>query len=184
MSFLDRFRRSSSTAASGPKPQSSGEPDAFDPEAHQKVLAYLRRLWQGQARDEEFERTSLGRELHFNSLNLAELLFAVSREREVPTARIIHFLRIGIPGGGDAKIATLFERVVILSEQFDEPQRIALLSSGVVGDRKEIVPIAEGFDTVGHMLKYCRAIESLKSLSDHDAIDAEFGWVDEDPDWK
>jgi hypothetical protein len=180
MSLFDIFRKKQ-------QPQTGPidvESSSFDPQAHHKVLEYLRRLWAGGQKDESFEKTALGADLRFNSLSFAELIFSISQEREIPLERIVHFLRVGIPGGGDQKIATLLERIAVLAEEFDEQQRIALLATGVVGDRQEIAPIVEPFDSVDSVVKYCTAIESLKNLDDHDAIDAEYGWVDEDPGWK
>lgn len=159
--------------------KASKSADDFNPTAHHDILNYLKRLWNGEPPDPTFERKPLNGELLLNSLNLVELIFAVATERKVSQARIDHFLRTGISGGGDQKLATLIERITILAEQFDETERMALLSSGVVGDQQELGPLNPPFDSVQAIVKLCRVIVSLNQLQDHDAIDAEFGWVEE-----
>lgn len=183
MSTFGRFRKSQEPAKSEPDKQTHGSSD-FDPQAHHLVLGYSRKISSGAQPDPTFERKSLSRDLKFNSLSLAELIFALSEECGIPIERIVHFLRTGLPGGGDQKIANLLERIAILAEQFGESERIALLSSGVVGDRTEIGPVLPEFDNVASIIKYCKAIESLKKLEGHDAIDLEYSNVEEDPGWK
>jgi len=144
------------------------------------VLKYLERTWSEEPSDLVFEKKSLNRDLKFNSLDLAELIFLVSRKYEIPRKRIVHFLHTGIAGGGDHKLANLVERIAILAEHYDESERSALLSSGLVGDIDEVAQILPDFDNVGFVVKYCTAIRSLKDLEDHDAIDIEYGEVEED----
>lgn len=156
----------------------------FDPQTHHDVLDYLRELWAGKDSDPEFESTTFGPYFVFNTLNLAALIFAVAKEREIPLERVLHFLRIGIPGGGDQTLALLIQRIASLAEAFDEREWLTLLYSGVVGDPAEIGPIRAGFDQVGMVVKYCHAIDSLRELENHDAIDARYGFIDEDPGWE
>ncbi|MDO7851646.1 pentapeptide repeat-containing protein [Hymenobacter convexus] len=147
--------------------------------AHGIILNYLRKLWRGDAIDSFFESKSLNNDLNFNSLNLAELIFAVIKERNLSKERVQDFLRIGITGGGDSDLANLIERIDILSlGGFEEPERIMLLNSGTVGGRLEIKPINNKFDTVGFVIKMVRALESTKELEGHDAVDVEFDIVD------
>jgi acyl carrier protein len=183
MSFFDHFRKKQEQETSKTNKLTSDSLD-FDPNAHHQILEYLRKIWSGESSNPEFEQKSLNRDLKFNSLNLTELFFSLSEEHEIPSERIAHFLRVGILGGGDNELATLLERIVILAEQFDESQRIVLLSSGVVGDRKEIMPINAEFDNVGFIVKFCAAIKNLKKLEGHGAIDLEYAEIEEDPGWK
>src|SRR5262249_2419762 len=122
MSFLDRFR----------KQKKSAVPVDIDisPEAHNILLEYLQSLWAGAPSDPIFEQKSLSRDLHFNSLNLAEMVFAVSKEREIAVDKIVDFLCCSIPGGGDIKLANLLQRIAILADGgFTEQQRSKLLTS-------------------------------------------------------
>ena len=145
-------------------------------EGHHVIFHYLKGIWDGAQPDPEFEGRSLNEDLGLDSLGLAELFFALSEELELPTERIVRFLRIGVPGGGDQEVANLVERIAILSRGgASESQRAILLQSGVVGDPGELLPIAPLFDNVGFVVKYCNAIKSLKSAKNHDVIDADHG---------
>lgn len=183
MGLLDRFRKRKRTPSNESQKDEKNAYADFDPQAHHVLLEYLRHLWSGGQADLELERKT---DLGFYTLNMAELLFAVSEERNVPRKRILHFLRKCIPGGGDAIIATLLERIFILADGgWGEQSRITLLCSGLAGDlRQEIVPIHSYFDKVDLLVKYCLMMDSLKALEDHEAIDMEFGEVEDDPGWR
>ena len=145
-------------------------------EGHHVIFRYLKGIWAGAQPDPEFEGRSLNEDLGLDSLGLAELFFALSEELELPTERIVHFVRVGAPGGGDQEVANLVERIAILSRGgTSESERAILLESGVVGDLGELQPIAPHFDNVGFVVKYCNAIKSLKSAKNHDVIDADHG---------
>lgn len=183
MSMFDRLsRRSSSGRAPDPEPQGPSEPPS-DPEAHRLLLQYVKSVWAGEDPDPVFETKSLTHDIAFNSLHLAELIFALSEDFEIPMGRILRFVRSGIPGGGDQELANLLERIGILSEHFNSSDRLALLSSGTVGDRAEVAPILPPFDNVSFVVKFCGAIRSLKSLQDHDAPDITQVTIADDPGW-
>jgi hypothetical protein len=156
----------------------------FDANAHPIVLAYLRRLWAGEPPDPVFEAKSLSRELRFNTLSLAEVMFALSKERGVPVDTISDFLACGIPGGGDIKTANLLKRIAILADSFSEEQRDDLIAAGIVGDPSEIAPISAEFDNVGFVVKYCRAVASLKDSKEFGRRDGGYVDVEADPGWQ
>ncbi|MYA09509.1 MAG: acyl carrier protein [Holophagales bacterium] len=172
----------SSSRAPDPEPQPPPEPSS-DPEAHRPILEYVKRVWAGEDPDPVFEKKSLTHDVEFDSLHLAELIFALSEDLEIPMERILQFLRTGIPGGGDQKLATLLERIVMLSKEFNSSDRFVLLSSGVVGDRAEVAPIVPPFDNVAFVVKFCGAIKSLKNQQGHDAPDITHVTITDDPGW-
>jgi hypothetical protein len=146
-------------------------------------MEYVKAVWSGHVEDKAFEAQSLNA-MGFSSLHFAELLYQIAKHESVPLERVLHFLRVGIPGGGDRAIPTLIERISILAEQFGEVERIKLINDGVVGDRKEIFPISRELDRVEIAVKMCKAIRALRGLEDHDAIEAEYGIVSVDPGWE
>jgi hypothetical protein len=168
---------SSDTGSSKQAPRSYSQP------AHHAILDYLRRLRNGAEADPAFEQRSLSYDLGFNSLNLAELVYSLTLELDIPPQRVIAWEWTGIPGP-PRPLADLFERVTILAQAgFDEIDRDELLDSGVVGDRQEIFWLIPDFDMVGFVIRYATAIESLAHLSGHDASDIEYVDLEEDPDW-
>lgn len=169
-------------AARGERPD-IGDAD-FDVAAHRTVLAYLRSLWAGRDADPIFERQSLSRDLRFNTLSMAEVMFAISRERGVPVDTIADFLACGIPGGGDVETANLLQRVAILAESFSEEERDLLLATGVVGNPSEIAPITGQFDSVSFVVKYCNAVASLKDSDGFGHRDGRQVDVEADPGWE
>lgn len=148
-----------------------------------RILEYLEALDNGAPTDVAFEQTPLFPDLGFTSLSLAETLYARAKTLNVPLERIVHFLSIGIVEGGDARLATLLQRVSGLS-CFNEEERTKLLESGVVGDRLEIFPIGQEFNRVEFVVKFCRTLAVLKEQRDHDAVDLEFTKIQADPEWK
>lgn len=183
MSFLDRFRKRKE-----PAPIQAGEPDAFEygfnPEAHHILLEYYRKIRDGAPPDPTFERKCLSRDFHFTTLNLAEMIFAIAKEQEIALDTILDFMACSIPGGGDALLATLMQRLAILAESFSEKERDVLLASGVVGDRKEILPLYPHFDYVEYVIKYCRAIESLKGDETFGRRHGGTVEIEDDPEWQ
>jgi hypothetical protein len=188
MGIFDRYQKKQRPAPPDPRdPNSIKEARAAYEaaiEGHRQILDYFRRLESGGQLDPTFEQLSLNNDLGFNSLDLAEIIFAISKEYEIPIDRIVHFLSIGLPGGGDQALALLLRRIATLADSFSTIERMALLDSGVVGDRKEILPINSMFDSVGFIIKYCRAVIFLKDQTDHEAPDLEYGEVEEDRGWE
>lgn len=185
MGLFDRFRNKKDVVPKEIKPPKEDYLFEYNSEANQLILHYLRRLEMGEAPDPIFEQKSLSGDLNFNTLNLAELFLELSKQQDVSIERIAHFLEIGIPGGGDKIIGTLLRRVGGLAEAgFSESERIALLMSGVVGSRKEIAFLNPMFDNVGFVIKYAGIVKLVKDLRGHDAVDAEYDEVEDDPSWK
>jgi len=182
MAFFDRFRKKKSVSSEAENLFHNEH--GFNPDAHHVVLNYLRRLWKGEAPDPVFEKKRLSRDLNFNTLNLAEVIFAVSEERKIPLDTIVDFLACGIPGGGDADLSILVQRVSMLAGSFSERERDVLLDSGVVGDRKEIAYLTPQFDYVEFVVKYCRAFESLKGDNTFGNRKGGYVEIEEDPGWR
>lgn len=159
-------------------------PRPFDGSAHRIVLAYLRRLRAGQPPDPAFEARSLAHDLGFNTLSLAEVMFAVSCEHAIPVDTIADFLACGIPGGGDLETANLLKRIAILAESFSEEERDLLLATGIIGDPSEVAPISAHFDNVGFMVKYCGAVASLKDSEEFGGRSGRQVDVEDDPGWQ
>jgi hypothetical protein len=193
MGLFDRFRKS----AKAPAPLDDKRRDEIielyhrddlDPEGIESthlVLEYLRRIWAGGEHDPTFERRSLSKDLDFDTLNLAEVLYALSKERDIPVDRIAYFVGIGLPGASNQVIATLLKRVATLGEAgWSETQRNRLLRDGAIGDVEEILPIRSEFDRVEFIIKECMAVESIKEWTDHQAPDLEQGQVEEDEGWR
>lgn len=183
MSFFDRFRKRKESVPIQAG-ESGGYEYGFNPQAHHMLLEYYRKIRAGAQPDPTFERKCLSRDLHFDTLNMAEMIFAISKEQGIPMDTIVDFLGCSIPGGGDTVLATLLQRLTILADSFSETQRDALLASGVVGDRKEIMPLRPEFDYVEYAIGYCRAIEFLK---DDDTFGRRHGGtveIEDDPEWR
>jgi hypothetical protein len=155
MGFFDRFRSKKEST-----PEEVSEPGGglseCDAKPHHVFLAYIRRLREGGPADPAFEQKTCGRDLNFNMLNLAEVMFAISKESDIPIDKISDFLRCG----SSPDFAILLERIAVLAEEFSEAERDALLASGAFGD--ESLEIDPEFDNVGLIVKYCRAVELLK----------------------
>ena len=167
MRWLNIFRRFTKQKPQNKSVNLKNDNLDYDPEGHHKILDYIKDLWEGGDVDAEFEKISLRNDLHLNSLNLASLFFHISNERNVPIKQTVHFLRVGTEGGVDPEIASLIERIDILAKEFSEPEYLNLLSSGLVGDKKEIIEIREAFDSVGLIIKFCNAIASLSDLKNN-----------------
>jgi hypothetical protein len=148
-----------------------------NPTAHHVILEYLRSIWNGAERDNDFEQKSLTNDIDFNLVNLAELTISVCKERNLSLERVIDFSTI-MDVGGQQHLTTLLKRLQILMKSFGEEERIKLIDSGVVGDRKEVLPIFKEFDKVEFVVKIMLAFEGANKQIDHDAIDEEFGYVE------
>lgn len=187
MSLFDRFRRGKKSTPEEPEESFSAQclRYGYNPEASRIILEYLRRLRKGEPSDPVFEQKSLGGDLNFTSLNFAEILFAISKEHEIPVERIAHFNSIGIPGGGDPGIANILRRIEILVERGLEESTAAYLhAAGYVGDpTTEIYPFGPEFDNVAFVVKMCNVTISLKDNEEFDIRDGGYGDVEEDPGW-
>lgn len=133
-------------------------PPEYDPTAHHRILAYLRHIESGAASDAAFENRRLSTDLGFNTLNMAEVLLAVVNERGLSIEAVLGFMRVS-PPHGEARLANLLERTTLLAEDFDERDRMLMLSSGAVGDPSEIVFLSGECDHVRFVVRYCDAIE-------------------------
>ena len=87
MRLFHRFRKRGTPGSQQAAPAVPAETPEFDPQAHHKVLDYLRRLWDGQEPNDNFENQSLS-DLRFNSLSLAELFFALTKERHSGATKV------------------------------------------------------------------------------------------------
>jgi hypothetical protein len=152
-------------------------------EHQREFLRYLADLDAGGAVDPAYEALSLNHDLLFTTYNFAEILYALAVNHGLPAERVADFFEIGIYEGGDPEIGMLLRRIDGLAESFGLEDRGRLLDSGVVGDRAEIKPVGDDFDTVGHMLKFCRVVQSLGHQEGHAGVDVASVQIEADDGW-
>jgi hypothetical protein len=134
----------------------------------QRLLSYISYVWAGNPTDSQYEAMSVSGELGLDTLDLVEILLALSKEMEIHADVVnekMSVSKIKIPGAEDydddkdgwASLANLFARVAELAEAFPERERDALLQAGIVGPGNEVRPF-DSRVSVGLILKCCRAI--------------------------
>ena len=152
------------------------QPEEYgDAAGHHPVLAYIRGVRAGTPADPAYERKALTADLELDTLDLAELLLALGREKGMDADAIAGAMQtrgIKIPGaedydddrGGWSSLPNLVRRAGGLGapdeegrETFNETDRRKLLASGAVGPGNEIRPFSPHV-TVGFLLKYLRAL--------------------------
>ena len=121
-----------------------------------RVLDYLRKRWVGDPVDPAFASESLNR-LGMNSVDFVEILFTHATERKLSQDDVIAFLRMG--DSNNEKEALLFQRLTLLSKEFNELDRDKLLVTGAVGDQQEIARFREEYDSVESLDKFCYSLE-------------------------
>jgi hypothetical protein len=125
-------------------------------ETRNRLVDYLRKRWAGEPEDDSFAAQSLNG-LGLNSVDFVEILLIQATERNLSEQDVTRFLKTG--GPDNTKEANLFNRVTIL-DSFDVNARYVLLVSGVVGDRREIAPFREEYDSVRSLDRFCNALEA------------------------
>lgn len=128
---------------------------SFDSNRHHEILAYFRRLWDGEPKDGTIEN----QKLNFTFLNFAELVLAMCRELDLPIKDAVEFL--GQSASGDPHLhGVLTETVSSLAESHSEKERAKMLQDDDVLGEVALQPVALHFDTVDFLVRYCAAIES------------------------
>jgi hypothetical protein len=136
--------------------------------AHEPLLAYLRRLRQGGARDPAFEAKRIAGDLGLNTLHLAEVLYALATDRGIPAGQVEKAMRkvpVEIPGAqardsrdGWSSFPNLFSRVAQLAaSNMPIKIRATMLAGGVVGPGNEVRPVNSQVNA-GFVVDYCRNV--------------------------
>ncbi len=141
------------------------------PLAHHAVLGYLEHLWAGGEKDESFEQKSLKNDFNMKGLNFAALCYIVAKQRDIPVEKVLHFLA---PASSEADdpLSALFQKIMVIAPAMNEEGlsgEIKCLAGVVCGSlldsklaRYSAAPIDDVFDSVGFVVKYCKALELLK----------------------
>jgi acyl carrier protein len=134
-----------------------------------QLLSYISHVWAGNAGDQKVEALSISADLGLDTLDLVEILLALSEDLGIKSDTVsqkMRYSKVKVPGaedydddkGGWASLANLFARIAKLAEaNLSEEQRDALLIAGVVGPGNEVRPF-DARVSVGFIVKYCRAI--------------------------
>lgn len=141
------------------------------PLAHHAVLGYLEHLWAGGEKDDGFELRSLKNDFNMKGINVAALCYLVAEKRSVPFDKVLHFLAPNAPDADDS-IAAIFQKIMVIAPAMNEAGlsgEIKYLAGVVCGAflepnqiRYNSAQIHDDFDSVGFIVKYCKALELLK----------------------
>jgi tetratricopeptide (TPR) repeat protein len=141
------------------------------PLAHHTVLGYLEYLWAGGESDEGFERRSLKKDFNMKGINVAALYYIVAKLRDIPFESVLHFLAPNSTGADESVPAT-FEKIMVIAPAMNEEglsgeiKTLAGVVCGAYLDPNQIrynaAQINDDFDSVGFIVKYCKALELLK----------------------
>lgn len=141
------------------------------PLAHHAVLDYLEHLWAGGERDDGFEGRALKKDFNMKGINVAALCYLVAEKRSVPFDKVLHFLAPNAPDADDS-IAAIFQKIMVIAPAMNETGlsgEVKYLAGVVCGAflepnqiRYNSAQIHDDFDSVGFIVKYCKALELLK----------------------
>jgi hypothetical protein len=143
---------------------------AFDFSSHHIVLAYLRRVASGGARDRNFEARSLQESLQITAEQVSAILHGYARERGVPTAKVFRFLLPPTQCDDDA-LASHFMKIMVAAEigNFPEDFYFSALFNGLLSETDDVDLLFLGLlpraDNVGFVVDLCRSLDRLRSSS-------------------
>jgi len=131
-----------------PAPEPAPAPKVHDPKAFEPVLSYILGVFDGKPKDDAFE----ARDVQFDTLDLAELVMGLCRQRKLSTDKAVEFMGLGTKG--DLPEGTLARRIIELSATKNAVERAEILTKETT-----LVRPMRVLKTVEDLLKYCRAVE-------------------------
>lgn len=103
-------------------------------------------------------------------INVAALCYLVAQKRGVSLEKVLHFLAPNVPEA-DESIAAIFQKIMVIAPAMNEAglsgevKYLAGVVCGAFLDPNQVrynsAQIQDDFDSVGFIVKYCKALESL-----------------------